>query len=44
MSADSDRNVEIVRRGFGAFETMDMDAFTAEVYTGHKRAKQAAKT
>lgn len=24
------RNVEIVRRGFDAFETMDMDAFTAD--------------
>jgi ketosteroid isomerase-like protein len=23
------RNVEIVRRGFEAFQTMDMDAFTA---------------
>jgi ketosteroid isomerase-like protein len=44
MSADRDRNVEIVRRGFGAFETMDMDVFTAEVYTGHARAKQATNT
>ena len=26
----SDRNVEIVRRGFDAFETMDMDAFIAD--------------
>jgi ketosteroid isomerase-like protein len=25
-----DRNVEIVRRGFEAFETMDMDAFTQD--------------
>jgi ketosteroid isomerase-like protein len=30
MSADSDRNVEIVRRGFDAFQTMDMDAFTKD--------------
>jgi ketosteroid isomerase-like protein len=26
----SERNVEIVRRGFEAFETMDMDAFTKD--------------
>lgn len=28
MASSEDRNVEIVRRGFEAFETMDMDAFT----------------
>ncbi len=26
----SERNIEIVRRGFDAFESMDMDAFTAD--------------
>jgi ketosteroid isomerase-like protein len=30
VAEQSDRNVEIVRRGFGAFETMDMDAFTKD--------------
>jgi ketosteroid isomerase-like protein len=29
MPDEAERNVEIVRRGFEAFETMDMDAFTA---------------
>jgi hypothetical protein len=37
VAEQSERNVEIVRRGFGAFETMDMD-----VYTGHERAREAA--
>jgi ketosteroid isomerase-like protein len=30
MSDEAEKNVEIVRRGFEAFETMDMDAFTAD--------------
>jgi ketosteroid isomerase-like protein len=30
MASARDRNVEIVRRGFEAFETMDMDAFTKD--------------
>jgi ketosteroid isomerase-like protein len=30
MPDEAERNVEIVRRGFEAFETMDMDAFTAD--------------
>jgi hypothetical protein len=37
VADQTNRNLEIVRRGFGAFETMDMD-----VYTGHERAREAA--